>query len=55
MFAKDNFDILLEYCYWDHTIELLQDSELKSTKVYLLSLVEQKELNTFLEENLYTR
>jgi len=55
MFVKDNFDILLEHCYWDHTIELLPGSELKSTKVYLLSLVEQKELNTFLEENLYTR
>ena len=55
MFAKDNFDILPEYRYWDHIIKLLPGSEPKSTKVYLLFLVEQKELNTFLEKNLYTR
>jgi len=22
MFSKDNFDVLLEHCYWDHMIEL---------------------------------
>ena len=55
MFAKDDFDILLEHHQWDHTIELLPGSKPKSTKVYPLSLVEQKELDTFLEENLYTR
>ena len=55
MFAKDNFDILPEHRYWDHIIKLLPGSEPKSTKVYLLFLVEQKELNTFLEKNLHTR
>ena len=55
MFAKDDFNILLEHCHWDHAIELLLSSEPKSTKVYPLSLIEQKKLDTFLEENLYTR
>jgi len=55
MFAKDNFDILPEHHYWDYIIKLLPGSEPKSTKVYLLFLVEQKELNTFLEKNLHTR
>jgi len=55
VFAKDYFDILLEHHQWDHMIELLPGSKSKSTKVYPLSLVEQKELDTFLEENLHTR
>ena len=54
MFTKDDFDILPEHCHWDHTIELLLGSKLKSTKVYLLSPVKQKELDAFLEENLHT-
>jgi len=40
VFAKDNFDILLEHCYWNHVIELIPGSEPKSTKVYPLSPVE---------------
>jgi len=40
---------------WDHTIKLVLGSEPKSSKVYLLSPVEQKKLDFFLEENLYTR
>ena len=55
MFTKDDFDILPEHHYWDHTIELLLGSKPKSTKVYPLSPVEQKELDAFLEENLHTR
>jgi len=35
-------------------IELLLGSEPKSTKIYPLSSIEQKELDAFLEENLYT-
>jgi len=54
VFIKDDFDILLEHCYWDHTIELLLGSKPKSTKIYPLSPVEQKELDAFLEENLHT-
>jgi len=54
IFAKKDFDILPEHRQWDHAIELISGSEPKSSKVYLLSLVEQKELDVFLEENLRT-
>jgi len=55
VFAKEDFDILPEHRQWDHAIELILGSEPKSLKVYPLSLVEQKELDAFLEENLRTR
>jgi len=54
VFAKEDFDILPKHCKWDHTIELIPRAESKSSKVYPLSLLEQAELNTFLEENLHT-
>jgi len=54
VFTKKDFDILLEYRQWDHAIKLIPGSEPKSSKVYPLSLVEQKELDFFLEENLCT-
>jgi len=54
VFAKEDFDILLECRQWDHAIELIPGSEPKSSKVYPLSPVEQKELDVFLEENLRT-
>jgi len=54
VFAKEDFDILLEHRQWDHAIELIPGSEPKLSKVYPLSLVEQKELDSFLEENLRT-
>jgi len=55
VFAKEDFNILLEHRKWDHAIELVPGLEPKSLKVYPLSLVEQKELDSFLEENLHTR
>jgi len=55
VFAKEDFDILPEHRQWDHAIELILGSEPKSSKVYPLSPVEQKELDSFLEENLHTR
>jgi len=55
VFAKENFDILPEHRQWNHVIELIPGSEPKSLKVYPLSPVEQKELDSFLEENLHTR
>jgi len=55
IFAKEDFDILPEHRQWDHAIELILGSEPKSSKVYPLSPVEQKELDAFLEENLRTR
>jgi len=54
IFAKEDFNILPEHRQWDHAIELIPGSEPKSSKVYLLSLVEQKELDSFLKENLCT-
>jgi len=54
VFAKEDFDILLAHRQWDHAIELVPGSEPKSLKVYPLSPVEQKELDSFLEENLRT-
>jgi len=55
MFAKEDFDILLEHRKWDHAIELTPGAEPKLSKVYPLSPLEQAELNAFLEENLHTR
>jgi len=54
VFAKEDFDILPEHRQWDYAIELVLGSEPKSSKVYPLSPVEQKELDSFLEENLRT-
>jgi len=54
VFAKEDFNILPEHRQWDHTIELIPGPEPKLSKVYLLSPVEQKELDSFLEENLRT-
>jgi len=55
VFTKEDFDILPDHRQWNHTIELVPGSEPKSLKVYSLSPVEQKELDSFLEENLHTR
>jgi len=55
VFAKEDFDILPEHCKWDHAIELIPRAKPKSSKVYPLSLLEQAELDAFLEENLRTR
>ena len=55
MFAKKDFNILLEHRQWDYAIELIPGSEPKLWKVYPLSPVEQKELDFFLEKNLHTR
>jgi len=45
---------LPEHRQWDHAIKLILGLEPKSSKVYPLSLVEQKELDSFLEKNLRT-
>jgi len=54
VFAKEDFDILLEHRKWDYAIKLIPGAEPKSSKVYLLSLLEQTELDAFLEKNLRT-
>jgi len=55
VFAKEDFDILPEHRKWDHAIKLIPGAEPKSSKVYPLSLLEQEELDAFLEKNLHTR
>jgi len=55
VFAKEDFNVLPEHRQWDHAIELILGTEPKSLKIYLLSPVEQKELDSFLKENLCTR
>ena len=52
VFSKESFDELPERKQWDHAIDLKPASQPFSTKVYPMSLVEQKELDDFLEENL---
>jgi len=54
VFTKEDFDILLEHCKWDHAIKLIPRTEPKSSKVYPLSPLEQAELDAFLEKNLCT-
>jgi len=54
VFTKEDFDILPEHRKWDHMIELTPRAEPKSSKVHPLSLLEQAELDAFLEENLHT-
>jgi len=54
VFTKEDFDILPEHRKWDYAIELIPGAEPKSSKVYPLSLLEQTELDAFLEENLRT-
>jgi len=54
VFAKEDFDIFPEHQQWNHAIELIPGLEPKLSEVYPLSLVEQKELDSFLEENLCT-
>jgi len=55
VFAKEDFDILLEHHRWDHAIKLIPGAEPKLSKVYLLFPLEQTKLDAFLEENLCTR
>src|SRR5882724_5456402 len=52
VFAKEAFDELPNQKQWDHAIELVPDASNFSTKVYPLSLVEQKQLDKFLDKNL---
>jgi hypothetical protein len=54
IFNKESFDSLLERWVWDHAIELIPDAKLANCKVYLISPLEQKELNAFITEGLST-
>ncbi|KAG5730453.1 hypothetical protein E4T56_gene15229 [Termitomyces sp. T112] len=52
VFSKALFDSLSKHKRWDHAIDLLPDSTPSSCKVYSLAPRKQKELDTFLQENL---
>ena len=54
VFSKQWFDVLPEPREWDHAVEIIPGSKPTRCKVYPLSPVEQKELDTFLKENLET-
>jgi len=54
MFAKESYDVLLEWKQWDHVVELVPGAPIKNCKVYLLSPSEQMALDEFITKNLAT-
>ena len=54
MFAKKDFNTLLDHYKWNHTIKLVSGTKPKIFKIYFLSLAEQSKLDMFIIENLYT-
>lgn len=54
VFEKASFDRLPDRRQWDHAIELKPGIEPFNSKIYPLSLVEQAELDKFIEEHLRT-
>ena len=54
VFIKKNFNMLLYYSRWDHTIKIISGADSKLFKMYLLLLAEQLELDAFLVENFQT-
>ena len=54
VFSKQTFDVLPEPKEWDHAVELIPGPKPSGCKIYPLSSAEQKELDTFLKENLET-
>jgi hypothetical protein len=55
VFSETTFDSLLECRKWDHTIELERKPSPVFCKVHPMTLTEQTEMDTFLEEALATR
>jgi hypothetical protein len=54
VFSETAFDSLLEHRKWDHAIELEHEPSPRFCKVYPMTLTEQTEMVTFLEEALAT-
>jgi hypothetical protein len=54
VFSETAFDSLPERHKWDHAIELEREPSPGFRKVYLMTLTEQMEMDTFLEEALAT-
>jgi hypothetical protein len=55
VFSEMAFDSLPECRKWDHAIELEREPSPRFRKVYPMTLTEQMEIDTFLEEALATR
>jgi hypothetical protein len=54
IFSETAFDFLPERHKWNHTIELEREPSPRFCKVYPMTLIEQTEMDTFLEEVLAT-
>jgi hypothetical protein len=54
IFSETAFDSLPEHRKWDHTIELEHEPSPGFHKVYPMTLIEQTEMDAFLEEALAT-
>jgi hypothetical protein len=54
VFSETAFDTLSEHRKWDHAIELEREPSPRFCKVYPMTLTEQTEMDTFLEEALAT-
>jgi hypothetical protein len=54
VFSEIAFDSLPEHHKWDHAIELEREPSPGFCKVYPMTLTEQTEMDTFLEEALAT-
>ena len=52
IFLKEGFNELPPHHEWDHAIKLVPGARLRDCKVYPLSPGQQRELDTFIEENL---
>jgi hypothetical protein len=49
-FDRESFNSLPERRVWNHTIELVPNAKLANCKVYPISPLKQKELDTFIAE-----
>jgi hypothetical protein len=54
LFSETTFNSLPEHHKWDHAIELQREPLPGFRKVYLMTLMEQMEMDAFLEEALAT-
>jgi hypothetical protein len=54
VFSEMDFDSLPEHCKWDHTIKLEHEPSPGFSTVYPMTLIEQMEMDAFLEEALAT-
>ena len=53
IFLKEGFDELPPHCKWDHAIKLVPGAKLRDCKIYPLLPGQQRELDTFIKDNLF--